>query len=180
MLEAQTITGDRVSLRPISTEDTDAIVRWRNSEGVRPFFLMDEPLTVEMHRQWLATKVATGKAVQFIISDKESNQDIGSVYLRDIDTESGQAEFGIYLGEEEVRGRGFGREASSLILAYAWKTLGLGRVYLRVRSDNSAALRCYTNIGFLPMAEKQPPDDTSVCDDVDVVFMQVLNPGVGK
>ena len=45
------ITGDKVTLRPITDADTDLIVRWRNDPAVQQFFIFREPFTPEMHQR---------------------------------------------------------------------------------------------------------------------------------
>ena len=49
VLENGRIRGEKVYLRPITLEDTDNIIRWRNSENVRPYFIYQKPFTREGH-----------------------------------------------------------------------------------------------------------------------------------
>ena len=51
-----------------------------------------------------------------IIIDRTTNLPVGSTYLRDIDKKNNKAEFGIFIGEKEYWGKGFGNEATKLIL----------------------------------------------------------------
>ena len=37
------IYGEQVYLRPITPDDTDLIIEWRNSEAVRPYFIYQKP-----------------------------------------------------------------------------------------------------------------------------------------
>lgn len=144
------IEGTKVCLRPITGADTEHIVRWRNSPWVRKYFIDRTPLTREIHENWLKTRVETGRVAQFIIVDKQSGQDVGTVYLRDIDRQNSHAEFGIYIGEADVRQHGLGTEATKLICAYGFETLGLHRIFLRVLADNPVAAHCYEKAGFHP------------------------------
>ena len=64
------LDGAAVTLRPITDADTDLIVKWRNTPSVVQNFIFRQTFTPEMHRSWLATKVATGQVVQYIIVDK--------------------------------------------------------------------------------------------------------------
>lgn len=59
------LTGTAVTLRPITDADTDLIVKWRNTPSVVQNFIFRQTFTPEMHRSWLATKVAhrPGRAV---------------------------------------------------------------------------------------------------------------------
>ena len=106
------LTGEKVVLRPITDADTDNIVRWRNTPSVRDNFIFRQTFTPEMHRNWLKTKVATGEVVQYIIVDKAADTAVGSVYYRDVDHTFNSAEYGIFVGEESARGKGFGTETA--------------------------------------------------------------------
>ena len=108
------LTGEKVVLRPITDADTDNIVRWRNTPSVRDNFIFRQTFTPEMHRNWLKTKVATGEVVQYIIVDKAADTAVGSVYYRDVDHTFNSAEYGIFVGEESARGKGFGTETARL------------------------------------------------------------------
>ena len=91
------LEGAAVRLRPIADADTDLIVKWRNTPSVVQNFIFRQTFTPEMHRSWLATKVATGQVVQYIIIDKADDKPVGSVYYRDIDGHNRSAEYGIWL-----------------------------------------------------------------------------------
>ena len=92
------LTGTAVTLRPITDADTDLIVKWRNTPSVVQNFIFRQTFTPEMHRSWLATKVATGQVVQYIILDNADGKPVGSVYYRDIDNHNRSAEYGIFIG----------------------------------------------------------------------------------
>lgn len=148
------ILGDKVKIRPITMEDTELIVKWRNKESVRKHFIFRDDFTIEMHKNWMKTKVETGEVVQFIIeSHDDSNGNgngvpIGSVYFRDVDMKNRSAEFGIFIGEDCIRGKGLGTEATRLFVEYGFQTLGLHRIMLRVLKENERALKSYLNVGF--------------------------------
>ena len=118
----------------------------------------------------MKSRVETGEVVQFIIRDKETDKKVGSVYLRDIDYKNHKAEFGIFIGEESYRNKGFGREAAELITEYAFQHLHLHKVYLRVLASNIRAHRSYLRAGFVE--EGIAKDDVFLDDKFqDVVFM---------
>ena len=146
--ELPVINGDKVSLRPITDADTDDIVRWRNDPEVWRYFLFREPFTPEMHRAWLKNKVETGKVIQYIIVERESGKSVGSVYFRDVDPVSEAAEYGIFIGEADARGRGVGTETARLFTAFGLDVLRLHRISLKVLGDNAVARRSYEKAGF--------------------------------
>ena len=55
----------------------------------------------------------------------------------------------VALFDPKYRGRGIGTLAMRVLLAYAFLTLGLERVVVRVDKANRAALRCYHRAGFV-------------------------------
>ena len=147
--ELPVINGDKVSLRPITDADTDDIVRWRNDPEVRQFFIFREPFTPEMHRAWLKNRVAAGQVIQYIIVDRASGKSVGSVYFRDVDPVSEAAEYGIFIGEADGRGRGVGTETARLFTAFGLDVLRLHRISLKVLGGNEIARRSYEKAGFV-------------------------------
>lgn len=142
------LCGEKVTLRPITKNDTGFIVKWRNNQSVRENFIFQEPFTPEMHNHWLDTKVKNGEVVQYIIEEKQSNVPVGSVYFRDIDRANRSAEYGIFIGEAKARGKGYGSETARLFCEFGFQKLGLHRISLRVLSGNEQALHSYLNAGF--------------------------------
>ena len=102
MNEQNKIEGQEIYLRPITIEDTENIIRWRNSQRVRRNFIYQAQFTKEGHESWMRNKVATGEVVQFIICQKADDRPVGSVYFRDIDPVDKKAEYGIFIGEEDA------------------------------------------------------------------------------
>ena len=61
------IKGENIYLRPITGEDTEQVLRWRNAPDVVENFLYRKKITVEEHQNWLKNKVFTGAVHQFVI-----------------------------------------------------------------------------------------------------------------
>ncbi|MGI6280331.1 MAG: GNAT family N-acetyltransferase, partial [Acutalibacteraceae bacterium] len=142
------INTSKIIIRPITREDTENIVKWRNSPSVVQNFIFRKPLTKEDHLKWYETKIKAGNVAQFIIIETDTDKPVGSVYLRDIDKENKKAEFGIFIGEDCARGKGYGTAATALIVKYGFEELDLNRIYLRVFADNLGAIKCYKKCGF--------------------------------
>lgn len=169
------MSAEKMYLRPITSEDTDRIVTWRNRDFVRKNFIYQKPFTREGHETWLKEQVEPGHVVQFIICvtsvkdhlretegheelicpHDERNEkgcragtEIGSVYLRDIDREKGEAEYGVFIGEKKALGQGYGTQAAKLMLDYGFGELGLKKIFLRLLEDNVKAMKSYEKAGF--------------------------------
>lgn len=164
------IEGARVQLLPISEDDTKNIVKWRNH--VRGQFLDRRLFTEESHNYWLHTMVETGKVAQFVIEVKGKDK-IGSVFLRDIDRKNKKAEFGIFIGEDRYQGKGYGTEATELILQYGFRQLGLHKITLRVLEKNKRAIGSYEKAGF--KKEGCFVDDVFVDDQYEnIIYMAIF------
>ena len=163
--------NEQVTIRPVTEADTDRIIAWRNAPSVMAHFIYRTPLTRNAHLNWLHNRVETGEVAQFVIYDGETA--VGSVYLRDIDRNNQKCEYGIFIGDEDCRGKGIGTAAAKLALAHAFEELGLNRVYLRVFADNLGAIKSYEKAGF--RYEGTFRQDVMI-DGVgeDIVFMAIL------
>lgn len=168
------ISNEKIILKSISSEDTENIIRWRNSENVRKNFLDQRMFTVESHTNWLKNMVETGKVEQFIIIDKNDNVPVGSVFLRDIDYENRKAEYGIFIGEDSARGKGIGTAAAERIIQYGFEELKLHKIFLRVLAENIGAIKSYEKAGF--KQEAYLVDEVNINDEFkDIVLMAVIN-----
>lgn len=163
-----------IYLREMTYEDTDDIVSWRNSDSVRKNFIYQALFTRESHENWIRTMVETGKVVQMMICETNSRQSVGSVYVRDIDTTHHKAEYGIFIGVETARGKGYGTAAAKLMIKYCFEELHLHRLFLRVYAENEQAIRSYEKAGFA--REAYLHEDVYVEGKYrDIVLMGIIN-----
>lgn len=163
-----------IYLRQMNYDDTELIVKWRNSDAVRKNFIYQAAFTKEGHENWIKNMVETGKVVQFIICECGNDTPVGSVYIRDIDRQHHKAEYGIFIGVDTARGKGIGTAAAKLMLKYCFEEEGLHKVFLRAFAENKQAIGSYEKAGFVQEAYLK--DD--VCIDGmyrDIVLMAIFN-----
>ena len=142
------LDGEKVFLRPIQMKDTSLIGKWKNNINFRKKYVFQETFTNEMHENWMRTRIALGDVVQYIIVVKGNNLPIGSVFFRDIDPKNQSAEYGISIGEDLARRKGYGSEVARLFVDFGMSELNLHRIMLRVFSDNLQAIQSYHHAGF--------------------------------
>ena len=162
------LKGNKISLRKATEEDALNIVRWRNQDFIKKNFIVQATLTVEGHLKWMKENVETGHVVQMIIIENETNDPIGSVYLRDIDYNEKTAEYGIFIGEKRWQGKGYGSEACKMICDYAKEKMGLQKLFLRLKDFNIPALKSYENAGFVLTGEYE------YVNDEKIIFMEKI------
>jgi RimJ/RimL family protein N-acetyltransferase len=146
------IKGEQIYLRPITVEDTDMAVKWRNEKVVVDNFIYRKPVTREDHLNWLENKVFKGLVHQFIICMNTDDFPVGSIYLQNFEEDNNKAEWGIYIGEEKAYGKGVGTEAARLLLEYAFNDLGIHKVISRVLAKNKASIRMNEKAGYVKEA----------------------------
>lgn len=144
------ITGNLVALGPLSKDMLPLFTRWINDFGAqqRVGIPVPGPMTHEAEEQWYESVSTGSDRCTFAIRERESMNLIGSTALHGIDLRNREATLGIMIGEPSARGKGYGTEATSLMLDYAFTILGLHSVNLTVAEFNIAGQKAYARAGF--------------------------------
>jgi len=143
------VVGERVALGPLCDEHIDAIVRWDNDYSTFRFFAAPGPQRPEVVRKSLTEGMfASPETVLFVIYEVATWRLIGTAGLINLEHINRTAELFIMLGESDARGKGYGTEATRLVLDHAFVSLGLNSVRLGVFSYNPGAVRAYEKVGF--------------------------------
>ncbi len=156
--------GERVVLREKRLGDAPNDFRWRtNGELAR--YDAARPLTVSYH-EYLALYreelLYPSEYRRSLAIEDESGRHIGNVMYYNIDTAREEAEIGITIAEDAARGRGYGVEATNLLIEFLIGRLGFRRVYLKTLSWNTRARRCFEKAGFAVYGRTQRGDNTFV------------------
>lgn len=147
------LAGERIYLSPMRAEDAEQYVRWMNDPEVAGNTgNTQNVIGLEGERKWLA---ANEREPQFAIVRQADDALIGNGGLQMIHWQSRSAEVGLFIGGEENRDQGYGKEALRLLLAFAFDTLGMHSVYLRVFSFNARAIAAYKAVGFRPAGRRR-------------------------
>lgn len=165
-----------IHLRKLTIDDTANIVRWRNQPEVYKNLYTQTLITEEIHIAYFHKYVETGLVKQFIVeADIDGvKTDIGTTFLKNIDSVSQKAEFGIFIGESKARGRGLSNSIVKATLDVAFNEMKLNKVYLTVFGNNAVAIRSYENAGFKQDGVLRQ-DFFDGKKYVDVVLMSVLS-----
>ncbi len=131
-------------LRAHHPDQDAATVRWLNSDDLRASFGLRRTLTLEGHRQWLAT---AGDVLLLAIVDG-GGAHVGNTLLK-LDARHRSGYFQIYIGEASARGAGLGRAALAGMLAHGFEAHGLHRIWLHTFPDNLRAEALYRSAGFV-------------------------------
>lgn len=141
------LIGERIYLRPLELGDAATITPWFNDQAVIRHLLRHQPMSVRAEEEWLA-KAGQGDDVILGIVLKDGDRLIGSTGLHKFDWRCRHAAFGIVIGIQEEWGKGYGTEATKLIVRHGFETLNLNRIWLEVYEYNQRGQHAYEKAGF--------------------------------
>jgi len=105
--------------------------------------------TPDQVRTWLAGRPGLDDRADYAIVRQDDRAHVGDLALTDVDKDNRSAAFRIALNGPEFYGKGYGTEATKLVLEYAFGVVGLHRVSLEVFDYNPRARRAYEKAGFV-------------------------------
>jgi RimJ/RimL family protein N-acetyltransferase len=142
----RTLSDAIVTLREIRKTDAEDLYRWRMDPQSRPMFHSTDVVPFETHLQFVQRYFTPGNTdAWFIIETK--GLPVGTIVLYDISPDGTEAEWGRFVVAPEHRGRGFGRQALALLVAYA-RQRGILRLRCDVLASNEHTRRMYREVGW--------------------------------
>jgi RimJ/RimL family protein N-acetyltransferase len=145
------LAGRLVRLRPGERADIPLFVRWLSDARTTRHLALRSPIGLAMEERWFETMLDRhGKdSWFFVICRRADGRQVGSIDLHEVDHINGGAGLGVAIGDPGDTSQGYGSEAISLLLDFAFGELRLRRVWLDVYDDNAGARRLYERLGFV-------------------------------
>lgn len=170
----KSFSSQQLNYRIMNLNDTDTVVNLRNANHVRDNYIYQKPITKEEHIHYYHTKIETGHIIQYVMMTPVNNKVIGCVFLKNIDFDIKTAEYGVFIGDIEELGKGYGTDAITQMTDIAFNLLKLKTLTLKVLSFNEIALRTYKNAGFV---EKSRIIDENIESGMirEVIVMELIN-----
>jgi len=171
------VAGERVALGPQRRDQTELWTRWMNNLEMTRTLGNPGLYTREAEERFFEQNAAgSDSTVSFAIYERASGRPIGNSGLREINRHHGTATFGIMIGEPSCWNRGFGTEATRLVLDYAFHVLGLHNVLLTVYATNPRGVRAYEKAGFREIGRRREAYRLGQ-RRYDVIYMEALAAG---
>lgn len=150
MINGRLLKGEKIRLGAINEEDIAVFADWYNDSEFLRFF--DKVPVYPKSRlellEWIKESGSSNRSYSFGVRTIEEDEMIGYVELSSIQWWNGVANLGIGIGNKKYRGNGYGREALTLLLDFAFEELNLHRIQLNVFSYNKPAIGLYERLGF--------------------------------
>ena len=146
----EVLEGSRVVLRRHVPENLAAFRRWYSDpEIARLARYQEAPMRAEEIERFFTARVVGPDALAMAIHERGSDRLVGTCAFSQLDGDNGSALYHITIGEKDAWGRGYGTEATRLMLDHAFGALGLHRIALFVFEFNERAIRTYQRCGFV-------------------------------
>ena len=142
--------AETIKLRALTNADIKKTLFWHNQKDIQNLYSGHPfPVNIEMEELWYS-KILTSNypTTIFGIELIKESELIGISLIKNINNINRNAEFAIYIGEDQHRGKGYSKEATIKTLKFAFFQLGLKRLYLNVLEKNNVAISLYEKIGF--------------------------------
>lgn len=140
--------GDKIFLRRLQSIDLERTLEWINDPEIMVIMGVRGPRTKEMQQQWFDKVCSVPSEIVFAICVLKSGEHIGNVSLDLIDPINRNARFAIFIGDKNMRRKGYGFEASKLAVEYGFFYLNMHKIYVKASQDYVAAIKIYKELGF--------------------------------
>jgi RimJ/RimL family protein N-acetyltransferase len=145
------LAGPRLTLRPLIAADAegaypgwlnDAHISQGNSHHTRPYSRAQARAYIEQSRRPGADSVILAIVL------KRGNRHIGNIALSQLHPIYRTAEFSILLGEPTQWGKGYGREAATLLIRHGFTALNLRRIQCGTFATNQGFCQLAAALGM--------------------------------
>ncbi|OPH57833.1 aminoglycoside adenylyltransferase [Paenibacillus ferrarius] len=144
-----------ITLQYFEPSDFQELISWSGDEafllqwaGTQFKFPLSEDQLLEYLKD--SNDMNTSNKLIYKAVDLETNQTIGHISIGGIDRQNRSGRVGkVLVGNQSVRGKGYGKQMIQQILKIGFEDLKLHRISLGVFEFNESALLCYEKSGFI-------------------------------
>ncbi|OPY58780.1 MAG: putative ribosomal N-acetyltransferase YdaF [Pelotomaculum sp. PtaU1.Bin035] len=150
MRERIFIEGQNIFLRALEKDDIyNNYIHWfDNSEVCKMNSHHRFPKSRESMLKYIENSYnSVNQLILAIIHTKEKTH-IGNISLQNINYINRSSELAIIIGEKEYWGKGYGKEAATLIINHGFLHLNMNRIYCGTFVENSGMIKLAEALGF--------------------------------
>jgi RimJ/RimL family protein N-acetyltransferase len=167
-LNGEVILGRKVNLREKKMSDVRNDYRWQSDPELAGLdaapvlsmafsvYLLD--YTSEIHKK--------NPRRYPLAVDTLDGRHIGNCTFYDIDSNKGEAQLGIMIGEREYWDRGYGTDIVTTLADHAFRNANFNRIYLKTLDWNLRAQKCFLKCGFTPCGQLRRNNNTFVLMEI--------------
>lgn len=143
--------GNKVTLRARERTDLERLCQFNNDLAVELAGGGDPPMPQSLARfeAEFNAQVSSGGRDDAGFVIEADGLCIGQCGLFAFDHVARTCELGIAIGDQGYWGKGYGREAVTLLVHYGFQYRNMHKIHLRVHAHNGRAIRAYQLCGFM-------------------------------
>jgi UDP-4-amino-4,6-dideoxy-N-acetyl-beta-L-altrosamine N-acetyltransferase len=136
-----------IQLLRVDSSDKQLLFNWRNQVSVNQWMFTNHLISETEHGAWFGNMIADASKVYWkIVVDGVA---AGVVFFTGISKLGKECSFGMYLADEDVRGKGVAQAACVLSFHYAFTVLAVEVVKCEAIAQNEIAIALYESVGFV-------------------------------
>jgi len=151
MLNARTLTTERLILRPFEISDAKRVSELCNNYNIyKSTLTLPYPYPIECALAWIPThedNFNSDKMYEFAITDKTTSELYGAIGLSNNKTHK-NGEIAYWVGEE-YWGNGYATEALKAVIDFAFSVKGYHKVWGRFFTTNPSSGRVMEKVGMV-------------------------------
>ncbi|ODS36400.1 MAG: hypothetical protein A7315_14095 [Candidatus Altiarchaeales archaeon WOR_SM1_79] len=142
--------GPHIALNSVKLEHVPILTKWFNDSDICKYMETSYTSESEYSEEKIIEDfiIANQGDINLIISEKESKKEIGFCSIYDINPSNQSAEISLLIGEREFQGKGYGKDATELMLYIAFNKIGLNRIFATATQRNNPSVRILEQTGF--------------------------------
>ena len=142
------LKSERLTYKELDYQFLNIINEWHNSKELYGFLVGDyREVSIERDREWIESyKCNGGTQYRFVAFYK--SVPIGVIYLLEVDRKKSVGSLGIFIGDTNYRGKGFGKEMFKTLIDFGYNTIKLNELQFLTLKNNNRAISMYKSFGF--------------------------------
>lgn len=144
------IYGEKILLRAVEASDNSMLLSLINDPDTEMMLGGSSwPISESEQLKWFERQEHNKESLRCIVAEKEKpERAIGTVILSEVDSKNGTGHLHIKMSKDGGRGKGYGTDAVSALVRYAFDELRLNCIYANILSYNEVSIRLFEKCGF--------------------------------
>lgn len=150
-----------MTLRAFTIDDAPIILSWIKDKTAFRKWSADRYPAFPSKPKEMVEQYAAENIFPYTAIDNDGNV-VGHIMLRYLDSSKSTIRFGFVIVDDQLRGKGYGKQMLQLVIQKAKNEYGAKKITLGVFDNNPSAFHCYESVGF-----KITGSDTYLIDGVE-------------
>lgn len=143
------LKGEKIILCPLNKKtDLESCLRWVNDQDIIQYLNMHFPSSMQDEEEWFDRLQKSKNNIVLGIKTRRKSKFIGITGLHEIKWKDRTATHGVFIGEKDYWGKGYGTDSQMILLDYAFNTLNLRKISSSAIAFNERSLKYHLACGY--------------------------------